>query len=90
MKPKCHAFFIFLLFVFLLECSTSARLLSPKEGAEEIEGTKALAGPFTEMKEDLSTLMGSAECDGRDEDCLKRRMIAEAHLDYIYTQHNKP
>lgn len=32
-------------------------------------------------------LMGSEECDKEDEECSRRRMIAEAHLDYIYTQH---
>lgn len=31
--------------------------------------------------------MGIEECEEKDEVCLKRRMIAEAHLDYIYTQH---
>ncbi|KAK3003331.1 hypothetical protein RJ639_020160 [Escallonia herrerae] len=35
-------------------------------------------------------LMGLEECDGKDEDCLSRRVAAEAHLDYIYTQHHKP
>lgn len=25
-----------------------------------------------------------------DEECVKKRMMAEAHLDYIYTQHHKP
>lgn len=36
--------------------------------------------------------MGSEweSCDDKDEECQKRRMTAEAHLDYIYTQHNKP
>ncbi|KAJ0973459.1 hypothetical protein J5N97_021418 [Dioscorea zingiberensis] len=27
---------------------------------------------------------------GDDEECMKRRMMYEAHLDYIYTQHHKP
>lgn len=31
--------------------------------------------------------MGAEECKENDEKCLKRRMVAEAHLDYIYTQH---
>lgn len=39
-------------------------------------------------------LMGTSEeeeCrDEKDEECMKRRMMAEAHLDYIYTQHHKP
>jgi len=35
-------------------------------------------------------LMGLEVCRGGDEECFKRRIIAEAHLDYIYTQHHKP
>lgn len=38
----------------------------------------------------LLQLMGLEVCVDGDEDCLKRRVIAEAHLDYIYTQHHKP
>ena len=35
--------------------------------------------------------MGSDECDAdKDEECYRRRMTAEAHLDYIYTQNHKP
>lgn len=36
--------------------------------------------------------MGLEEYGNEDEDeeCLKRRITAEAHLDYIYTQHRKP
>lgn len=37
--------------------------------------------------------MGSEECgeeEEEDEECYKRRMIEEAHLDYIYTQHHRP
>jgi len=29
-------------------------------------------------------------CEDGDEECLKRRLMSEAHLDYIYTQHHKP
>ncbi|KAL9675776.1 hypothetical protein QQ045_003982 [Rhodiola kirilowii] len=35
-------------------------------------------------------LMGMEVCHGKDEECLVRRMVAEAHLDYIYTQREKP
>ncbi|KAI3989831.1 hypothetical protein MKX01_040801 [Papaver californicum] len=46
--------------------------------------------PMVEMlAKDSMNLMGAEEdgeeCGNGDE-CLKRRMIAEAHLDYIYTQ----
>lgn len=33
--------------------------------------------------------MGMEECENEDEECLKRRVLEEAHLDYIYTQHHK-
>ncbi|KAK4800050.1 hypothetical protein SAY86_025415 [Trapa natans] len=30
------------------------------------------------------------DCEGEEaEDCMTRRMMAEAHLDYIYTQHHR-
>ena len=35
-------------------------------------------------------LMGLELCQSGDDECFKRRIIAEAHLDYIYTQHRKP
>ncbi|KAK9079142.1 hypothetical protein SSX86_000812 [Deinandra increscens subsp. villosa] len=38
----------------------------------------------------LQEVMGLEECESGDEDCLKRRVLADAHLDYIYTQHHKP
>ncbi|KAI3988426.1 hypothetical protein MKX01_026240 [Papaver californicum] len=52
--------------------------------------------PMVEMlAKDSMNVMGAEEdgeeCGNGDEECLKRRMIAEAHLDYIYTQrHHKP
>ncbi|XP_041025066.1 putative phytosulfokines 6 [Juglans microcarpa x Juglans regia] len=85
---------IFIFFVFLL-CSylTSARLLATEEGENgvKVDGNiTPAAGSFTDL-EDLSNLMGLEEsCDDKDEECLNRRMIAEAHLDYIYTQKHKP
>ena len=31
---------------------------------------------------------GAVACEeGNDEDCMQRRLLHEAHLDYIYTQH---
>ncbi|XP_061345423.1 putative phytosulfokines 6 isoform X2 [Gastrolobium bilobum] len=44
----------------------------------ELEGSKSLK------------LMGVEDCNSGDEECFKRRMTLEAHLDYIYTQHHKP
>ncbi|EXB37771.1 Putative phytosulfokines 6 [Morus notabilis] len=95
MKRNSHAFFIFLLFAFLV-CHSQARFLA----AEQVEEKKShdeiniqREGSFIGIirEHDLLDLMGSADgCIAEDEECLKRRMIAEAHLDYIYTQHHKP
>ncbi|KAI3706458.1 hypothetical protein L6452_24219 [Arctium lappa] len=38
----------------------------------------------------FNEMMGMEDCESRDEECLKRRVLAEAHLDYIYTQHHRP
>ncbi|XP_022743246.1 putative phytosulfokines 6 [Durio zibethinus] len=93
MKRKIVGFITFLLFAFLLcSYSTPARLLPQKQGEKQFKANGMIqAGLFTDAKEDFSNLMGSSEeCYEKDEECLKRRMIAEAHLDYIYTQHHKP
>ncbi|XP_021289572.1 putative phytosulfokines 6 [Herrania umbratica] len=93
MKEKFLGLITFLLFAFLLcSYSTSARLLAQKQGEKELKANQInQAGLLaTDVKEDFSNLMGSEECYEKDEECLKRRMIAEAHLDYIYTQHHKP
>lgn len=40
---------------------------------------------------DLNRLMGLEEysCEDENEEyCIKRRVLEEAHLDYIYTQHH--
>ncbi|KAJ0088258.1 putative phytosulfokines 6 isoform X1 [Pistacia vera] len=84
-----QSFHVFLIFFLLLSHLISARSLAQKQGEEEV---KLHTTTFKEVTEDLMKLMGSERegCDEKDEECLKRRMIAEAHLDYIYTQHNKP
>ncbi|KAK4440641.1 hypothetical protein Salat_0399000 [Sesamum alatum] len=47
--------------------------------------------PKMQTLDSFYKLMGLEEyCQNGDEECLKRRAIAEAHLDYIYTQHHKP
>ncbi|GMJ02933.1 PHYTOSULFOKINE 3 PRECURSOR [Hibiscus trionum] len=90
MKEKCVGFITFLLFA-LLVCSSAYRLQPHKQGEKEVKA-KGIVPPalVTDTKEDISNLMGSEDCSEKDEECVKRRMIAEAHLDYIYTQHHKP
>ncbi|CAD5178510.1 unnamed protein product [Musa acuminata subsp. malaccensis] len=42
-------------------------------------------------EEEPWNLMGMEACAGGTEECLERRMMSEAHLDYIYTQrHPQP
>ncbi|KAL6559242.1 hypothetical protein OROHE_006611 [Orobanche hederae] len=71
-------------FLMIIISSTSARHLQGDTGL------------LTKSKEiiqlqlnDFSSLIGLEECSGDNdgESCEKRRMVAEAHLDYIYTQH---
>ncbi|XVE96496.1 hypothetical protein REPUB_Repub02eG0227400 [Reevesia pubescens] len=91
MKAKFVEFITFMLFAFLLcSYSTSARLLPQQQGEKEFKAKEILPAAGFLAEEDFSNLMGSEECYEKDEDCVKRRMIAEAHLDYIYTQHQKP
>ncbi|WCJ34370.1 Phytosulfokines 2 [Euphorbia peplus] len=79
-KLSCFCLFISLL--ILSSLVSSARHL---QDDREMEITQQIAS------EDFSQLMGLEECEEVDEECLKRRMISEAHLDYIYTQnHKKP
>ncbi|KAG9155434.1 hypothetical protein Leryth_009871 [Lithospermum erythrorhizon] len=66
------------LILLLLSHHTTARLPPTNQGTS-----------LKIQEEDISDLMGLEECKTKDEECLNRRMIAEAHLDYIYTQSNK-
>lgn len=92
MKQQIVLFFsVLLLFSFL----ASARLLEPpkgpRQGEKEVEvNDNVIPESSTELKDDMKELMGSEECYMKDEECISRRMMVEAHLDYIYTQHHKP
>ncbi|KAK7392566.1 hypothetical protein VNO78_21009 [Psophocarpus tetragonolobus] len=85
-----------LLFSVLLLSSflVSSRLLEPpkgpRQGEKKVEvNDNAIPQLFAELKDDME-LIGSEECYMKDEECISRRMMVEAHLDYIYTQHHKP
>ncbi|XP_039002675.1 putative phytosulfokines 6 isoform X2 [Hibiscus syriacus] len=82
-------FTVFLLFSFTVLISSShisARFSGNKQREEEVELSQ-----ITDMEgTELMNLMGMEACDEGDDGCLKRRIIAEAHLDYIYTQHHQP
>ncbi|XP_010520409.1 PREDICTED: putative phytosulfokines 6 [Tarenaya hassleriana] len=83
----CVLFFIFIVFSSIL----SANREEPKQGQEE-ESTLNLPTSQvsdTPMEEDINILMGMENCEEADEECLRRRMMTDAHLDYIYTQQHK-
>ncbi|XP_021764736.1 putative phytosulfokines 6 isoform X2 [Chenopodium quinoa] len=87
MKNFSQRFVVFTLVVFLaLSYITSARVLLPKleQGKQELE----IKDNATNI-EDVS-YMGLDEievCRNKGEDCnAERKLLEEAHLDYIYTQ----
>ncbi|GMI80921.1 PHYTOSULFOKINE 3 PRECURSOR [Hibiscus trionum] len=81
--------FLVLAFLLLSSLSTSARLLLQINQVEEEVNTNGMIIQ-ADAKEELSDLIGAEECEEKDEECEKRRVIEEAHLDYIYTQNHKP
>ncbi|XP_057953618.1 putative phytosulfokines 6 [Malania oleifera] len=90
---KFHALFLLLCLIFTAR--TSSRSLTTEQGPKEIELNEITSGNSLEGAEDtdmskFQRLMGQEDCENRDEECLRRRIVLEAHLDYIYTQgHNK-
>ncbi|QCE05918.1 Phytosulfokine [Vigna unguiculata] len=84
--------FAFLFFLLLLSSFlVSARLLQPPKGEKEVEvHDNAISRSSFELNDNMEELMGSEECYVKDEGCSSRRMMVDAHLDYIYTQHHKP
>ncbi|XP_057506502.1 putative phytosulfokines 6 [Actinidia eriantha] len=90
MKQIISIVVIFLHFFLLFSYSTSARLLPSHQ--DRLEKANEITHESSSMKmqeDDLFSLLGLEECEEKDEDCIKRRVVAEAHLDYIYTQRHK-
>ncbi|OVA04647.1 Phytosulfokine [Macleaya cordata] len=98
MKQSFHfhglLFLLLILFSFSTFSTTSGRLLLPKQVEKEVNfNGSPQNSPILELEEkDAWELMGVEDCQstGDEEECFKRRMISEVHLDYIYTQHHKP
>ncbi|KAJ8534024.1 hypothetical protein K7X08_007348 [Anisodus acutangulus] len=91
MKPTINISLIsFFVTVLLISQAISARLLptSYRDTNKKIE-VNGIIHSIPTKEEDFTNLMGLEKCEDTDEACLNRRMVAEAHLDYIYTQ-NKP
>ncbi|XP_057955838.1 putative phytosulfokines 6 [Malania oleifera] len=93
---KQYQFRPLILFLFLIISAgkTSARFPPTKQtGSEGVKLNETTGGnsDHVEIEDNdssgLQQLMGGEEdCGSGDEECLKRRVVAEAHLDYIYTQ----
>ncbi|KAK8475133.1 hypothetical protein V6N13_094628 [Hibiscus sabdariffa] len=85
-----QSFLSSLLLLLLFSSHLSARLIADKQGKEEVELTQITDMEDTEVMNQLFGVELEESCETGDDECLKRRMISEAHLDYIYTQHHKP
>ena len=76
-----------LLLVCSFHCAAAARLLPTADGAKAAaDGLVLQEGNGDEVSE----MMGAAEeaaCEDGNDDCMQRRLLHDAHLDYIYTQH---
>ncbi|XP_010490862.1 PREDICTED: phytosulfokines 5-like isoform X2 [Camelina sativa] len=93
-------FFLFVVLLILQFSELRTAHQRSLQGDNEEKGNKndnwvwakaTQADKASEMAQELSQLMGEEKCEERDEECTKRRMITESHLDYIYTQsHDKP
>ncbi|CAA2953433.1 phytosulfokines 6 [Olea europaea subsp. europaea] len=91
--------FQFLALIFLLATShSSAQILAVEQGEADSQLNNVVRSSTSHVSKEntdsFHKLMGLEEYGNEDEDedeeCLKRRITAEAHLDYIYTQHRKP
>ncbi|XP_019156416.1 PREDICTED: phytosulfokines 5-like [Ipomoea nil] len=95
MKQIVIFFFSSLVILLFLSRCTGARLqptiqvFSDEQKIQVIRATQER--PSLKSQEDFSALMSLEEsCEDNDKDCLSRRMVLEAHLDYIYKQGRKP
>ncbi|URE47025.1 phytosulfokine peptide [Musa troglodytarum] len=83
---------VFLLLVIILSTPTatvaSRFLRPPRQELVKLHGLQGLEHAEGPEEEDAWNLIGTEECQDGNEECLKRRTMTEAHLDYIYTQHH--
>ncbi|CAL4989651.1 unnamed protein product [Urochloa decumbens] len=60
------------------------------DGEQVLQKEKGAAGSGNELS--VAEVMGAEEaeepaCEEGNDECLQRRLLHDAHLDYIYTQH---
>ncbi|XP_040991088.1 putative phytosulfokines 6 isoform X2 [Juglans microcarpa x Juglans regia] len=95
MKRSLHFNALLLFLLILISISKiSARSIATQKGQEKVKLNEisTSGGPDLvklESSESMN-LMGVEDCNEGDEECFQRRIVSEAHLDYIYTQHHKP
>lgn len=81
----------FFIFFYSIASARLLPLLQDNEMVKAIETTSADSSSQRQGNEPFELLgMEEMKCDAQDKDCIMRRMVAEAHVDYIYTQRNKP
>ncbi|CAK9323088.1 unnamed protein product [Citrullus colocynthis] len=102
MNQNSHGFFFFFfisfLFIFLLfsSHSASARFPPSKQGIEETHKKLSHGMIQADSWPDSPHIMGGRENgeeeeeEEEEEEWEKRKMMLEAHLDYVYTQNEKP
>ncbi|KAJ9554734.1 hypothetical protein OSB04_009348 [Centaurea solstitialis] len=95
---RCGVPLIVILLSLLIAFSdtSNARFFNTKPSGESTveldESINTSEGSLVDLQtiNSFNEVMGMEECGNKDEECLKRRVLAEAHLDYIYTQHHRP
>ncbi|XP_062202340.1 phytosulfokines 2-like [Phragmites australis] len=88
---------LLLLAVCFFHCAAAARLLPavPPLAHQENGAKAATDGPVLQEgtagngdELAVSEMMGAEEaCEEGNDECMQRRLLRDAHLDYIYTQH---
>ncbi|KAK0605948.1 hypothetical protein LWI29_032512 [Acer saccharum] len=97
MKQNLHLTLLFFILVIISSSKVSSArfIVTKQQGQEEVKLMREIPSSQDSLQvmediESIKELMGMETCDNGDEECFKRRIISEAHLDYIYTQHHKP
>ncbi|GJM88010.1 hypothetical protein PR202_ga04025 [Eleusine coracana subsp. coracana] len=78
---------LLLLTCFVFHCGAAARPL-PAPLVDGLLLQEGAAGNGDELS--ISEMMGAEEaeaCEEGNDECMQRRLLRDAHLDYIYTQH---
>ncbi|XP_071701399.1 putative phytosulfokines 6 [Rutidosis leptorrhynchoides] len=87
----CLIFLIISIIALFSQASASFLHIKPGEKSDD-ESINTSENSLIDLDpiNSFNELMGIEECGTGDEECLKRRVLADAHLDYIYTQRHKP